>query len=161
MRIFNKDEHHDFTSRLVREARQSATRREQPTTLKMDTIIGNPDPASLRCDGIVLPPGAAARIRFLRDPAMLNVLFDAFQDDGMPMGSDRWAEYVLTRYRELCEKERTLAKMLRAMEPMEQAREYCGGKLYREQRRKLTEEFQERKRREEAESETQNIRSEP
>jgi hypothetical protein len=99
---------------------------------------------------------AIARIRFLAKPDTLNTLLDEFQSDGMPMGSDRWAEYVLTRYRELREKEKTLRKMLAAMEQMEQAREYCGSKLPREQRRKLTEEFQERKRREEAAAETQN-----
>ena len=99
---------------------------------------------------------ALARVRFLAAPDTLNALLDEFQCDGMPMGSDRWAEHVLTRYRELREKERTLRKMLNAIEEMETARKYCGSKFHREQRRKITEEFQERKRREEVAAETQN-----
>gem|GEM_PF-4933946 len=65
------------------------------------------------------------------------------------MGSDRWAEYVLTRYRELVEKERTLKKILHAVTMMEGARTYCGSALYIEKRKMLTFEFQERQRRDE------------
>jgi len=87
---------------------------------------------------------AQCRIRYLANPGTLNALFDAFQSDGMPMGSDRWAEYVHARYLELKAKERTLTKMIAAMKEMEDAAKYCGSEVHVNQRWALTAEFQAR-----------------
>lgn len=97
-------------------------------------------------------PHTLCRIAYLTDPTTVDALLDEFQSQGMPMGSDRWAEYCLTRLRELRAKEYTLQKMLEAKKAMDEAEQRCGSNLHREQRRRLTLEFQERKAREEEES---------
>ena len=48
------------------------------------------------------------RINYLRDPATLDLLLDAFQSEGMPMGSDRWAEYCLTLLKQRVEEAKAL-----------------------------------------------------
>ena len=96
---------------------------------------------------------AIIRIRYLKDPDKLNALFDLFQRDGMPMGSDRWSEYVQTRYLELLEKERTLSKILRSIEEAESAAKNCGSSLHRDQHLRMIREFQEKSLQEEMEAE--------
>ena len=100
---------------------------------------------------------AMARIGFLADKDRLNALFDIFEKDGMPMGSDRWVDYVCNRYLELKEKERTMHKMVQAFRDMKLIIEMDGSGTYRLRRNKLTEEFQERKRREELQAEAEYL----
>ena len=95
---------------------------------------------------------AIYRIRYLTDPDTLDFLFDEFQSQGMPMGSDRWAEHCLIRLRELKAKEITLNRILNAKAEMDQAIKRCGSGLQVEKRGQITKEFQKRKAREEAES---------
>lgn len=87
---------------------------------------------------------AQQRIGYLQNPSTLNALFDVFQSDGMPMGSDRWAEFVHTRYAELVAKERTLRMLMVSVNEMVEVNRLCGSRLHIEQRRRLTEEFQAR-----------------
>jgi len=96
---------------------------------------------------------AIGRIKFLREPNTLNALLDGFQSLGMPMGSDRWAEYCLTLLRELREKERTLARVQHALKEAAEATEHCQGPIYRRRRQAMTEEFQEENARKEREAE--------
>ena len=89
---------------------------------------------------------AIDRIHFLDDPNRLNVLFDEFERDGMPMGSELWVEYVLSRYLELKEKERTLSRVVHAKWEMDEAVQYCGSKYHRERRDNLTKASQDQQR---------------
>jgi hypothetical protein len=98
---------------------------------------------------------AIGRIKYLRDPGTLNALLDGFQDLGMPLGSDRWAEHCLALLRELHEKSCTLKKIQNALKEATQAGEYCQGVLYRRQRQVMTKEFQEDRARKEREAEAQ------
>lgn len=85
---------------------------------------------------------AIQRIQFLENPEWLNKLFDLFEKDGMPMGSDRWAEYVYSRYMELKEKERTHKNVLQAAAHLNKQTEHCGSRVYRDRRVKMTADFQ-------------------
>jgi len=40
-------------------------------------------------------PRTLERINYLLDPGTMDALLDEFQNQGMPMGSDRWAEHCL------------------------------------------------------------------
>jgi hypothetical protein len=105
------------------------------------------------------PPGSEAahaigRIKYLRDPGTLNALLDGFQELGMPLGSDRWAEHCLALLRELYEKSCTLNEVQNALKEATQAGERCQGALYRRQRQAITKEFQEARARKEREDET-------
>lgn len=92
------------------------------------------------------------RVAYLSDPKTLDTLLDAFQADGMPMGSDRWAEYCHERLLELKEKERTLNKMMAAKREMDSAEKCCGSRIHRNHRQHMTIEFQESERQKELES---------
>lgn len=93
-----------------------------------------------------VPPRTMQRLRYLLDVTKVDDLLDEFERMGMPMGSDRWAEYCLLRLRELKEKERTLNKLKAHLDEMNVELKRCGSDLWRERLRQLTADHQKRSR---------------
>jgi len=61
-------------------------------------------------------PRTLERINYLLDPSTLDALFDEFQEQGMPMGSDRWAEHCLTLLRQRKEEANALRAVMGCIE---------------------------------------------
>ena len=57
-------------------------------------------------------PRTLERIANLRDPATLDALLDVFQELGMPLGSERWAEHCLILLNQLHEDSLLFNKLL-------------------------------------------------
>jgi len=56
------------------------------------------------------------RIEYLADIKTFDALLQAFNDMGMPMGSDRWAEHVLLTIKRMAAAETSLNQLNRRIE---------------------------------------------
>jgi len=90
------------------------------------------------------------RVNYLRDPATVDALLDAFQSAGMPMGSDRWAEHCLALLKQYSEEARALGRVMQCLDNARTERASGCARLWLEHRRKMTREYQEESARREA-----------
>jgi len=89
-------------------------------------------------------PRTLERINYLLDPATLDALLDTFQSLGMPMGSDRWAEYCTTLVRQREDEAMMLRTVTSMLEKITAAQQRGTDWFYIEQRKRLTEDHQKR-----------------
>jgi hypothetical protein len=95
-------------------------------------VIASPTPRTLN------------RIGYLLDPNTLDMLLDEFQHQGMPMGSDRWAEYCLSLLRQRYEEARTLNAVMSIINDAAEKCKRSSVEVYINQRKLMTEDHQRR-----------------
>ena len=61
-------------------------------------------------------PRTLERINYLLKPETLDALLDEFQKQGMPMGSDRWAEHCLAFLRQREEEAHALRAVMHCID---------------------------------------------
>lgn len=89
-------------------------------------------------------PRTLNRIGYLLDPNTLDMLLDEFQHQGMPMGSDRWAEYCLSLLRQRCQEARELKEIVRVVNEAAEKCNRSSVEIYVRQRKLMTEDHQRR-----------------
>lgn len=91
------------------------------------------------------------RIDKLRDPATLDKLLDAFQELGLPMGNDRWAEHCHALLLQRAQESATLNRVLHHLDLAQSEVGRGTAWFWRDMQTKLTKEYQaEQRKREEA-----------
>ena len=70
------------------------------------------------------------RINHLKDPESVDKLTDLFQEMGIPMGSDEWANITICRLHRLLEAEKTLGKVLSILKEVEDAKKRDNQELW-------------------------------
>jgi hypothetical protein len=89
-------------------------------------------------------PRTLERINYLLDPSTLDALLDEFQSQGMPMGSDRWAEHCLTLLRQRDEEANALQAMMYSLAEVMAKRARANDGHWIEQRKRLVADHQRR-----------------
>lgn len=91
------------------------------------------------------------RIDKLRDPATLDKLLDAFQELGLPMGNDRWAEHCHALLLQRAQESATLNRVLHHLDLAQSEVGRGTAWFWRDQQTKLVKEYRdEQRKREEA-----------
>lgn len=89
-------------------------------------------------------PRTLNRINYLLQPETLDALLDEFQSQGMPMGSDRWAEHCLTLLRQRREESRALEKVMDYINEATKQRSRAYDSFYIQERQRLIKDHQQR-----------------
>jgi hypothetical protein len=89
-------------------------------------------------------PRTLERVNYLLKPETLDELLDEFQKQGMPMGSDRWAEHCLAFLRQRWEEANALRDIMKCIDDAKEKRKKALDGLYISQRLRLTKDHQAR-----------------
>lgn len=89
-------------------------------------------------------PRTLERVNYLLKPETLDELLDEFQKQGMPMGSDRWAEHCLAFLRQRWEEANALRDVMKCIDDAKEKRKKALDGLYINRRTWLTKDHQAR-----------------